>query len=1286
MKRSAIHKIWIIVSISILGILMLQGRVYAAACTSPTLGDYTSYPPFIGSVVKPNVLILLDNSGSMFYFAYDFNGTGVSEGFVPTKDYYGYFDPEKWYTYQNARFEETGEKALRSKGASEWDGNFLNWLTMRRVDIARKVLVGGKAVARSGKGFPHDLLGEQADSSSRGYLKRVAGAENYTPYGGERCFRFNRGSSSVSKFGVGPDNGDCSYGSLVTGGYYYNVKIHLSDEPVGVLQTLEDKVRWGLEFFNTYQGGRVKVEIDDGLSSSMIAAIENERPRTWTPLGEALWTATGYFAQDKTTSNTGPRYFTANSQSYRVGSAADPFNFNKAGQPDYVWCAKSFVLVITDGEPTQDRMLPSGIEGYYPDYTDESAPVPSWAGSDYFWSSNGSHYIDDVALWSRVDRANNKYRDLRPDLEGDQYITSYFVYAAFSGGSPDGRRLLKQAARNGGFDDLNGNYIPDLPQEYDKNGDGDPDNYFEAQEGYALENAMINALTGILSRVLSGTAVSVLTTSGEGEGAVYQAYFYPSKMQGLNEVRWLGYLQGLLVDGYGNLREDTNGNKRLDLGTDLIIKTWFNESEKKVMVDRFRDADENGFFDCIDSDGDGRIDTGTCNNDLKVDAIEFTNITPVWEAGRQLFEKDPADRRIYTTENGSTLLTNGFSVINASKLRPYLRAADNTEAENIIKWIRGEDLSGVTDAGHPNGYRSRTLTLDGKESTWKLGDIIYSTPTSVARPIEKFYIYDESYAEFRNKYSNRRTVVYAGANDGMLHAFNGGFYDRQNDAGETVSQFCTGGDSNGDGVISDAECTSGTYKLGEELWSFIPRDLLPHLKWLTDPDYTHVYYVDLKPRVADVRIFDPSDEAHPNGWGTILIGGMRYGGKPICVTDDFGSGTETRTFRSTYFALDITDPEKEPTLLWTFSDDNLGFTSVYPAIVRVGAPGSEKWFAVFGSGPTTDVKCSRSTKGSVYILDLTGSYGVVTNWRLSENYWRKDPSSNYNSFMADAIAVDVDRDQSSDVVYIGTAYEQGSQWGGEMLRLVTQNSTDPAAWTLSTLYDPSRPITASPSAALDGDGNLWVFFGTGKFLDQSDKENMDQQAFYGVKDVCKPWLPGNYSCTDTVVKGNLLDVSNAVVSVGGSTVTGVSGASNWTELLSQIGSSDGWFIDFPLAGERSFVKPLVMGGLVAWATYLPDTNLCSPEGESNVYVVYYETGTSFRNHVFVEDKGTGKTTVERRKDIGRGAPSGVVGMITKRGTIKGFAQTSTGEIKEFELDAPIKPYSYIQRFKRGGIF
>ena len=77
----------------ILGIVVFTGTAYA----EPVMSDYTAYPPFLIVAPKPNVLILMDNSGSMFDFAYNFNGAGVSQGFDPAIDYYGYFDTTKWY-------------------------------------------------------------------------------------------------------------------------------------------------------------------------------------------------------------------------------------------------------------------------------------------------------------------------------------------------------------------------------------------------------------------------------------------------------------------------------------------------------------------------------------------------------------------------------------------------------------------------------------------------------------------------------------------------------------------------------------------------------------------------------------------------------------------------------------------------------------------------------------------------------------------------------------------------------------------------------------------------------------------------------------------------------------------------------------------------------------------------------------------------------------------------------------------------------------------------------------
>src|SRR5438876_12060113 len=67
---------------------------------------------------------------------------------------------------------------------------------------------------------------------------------------------------------------------------------------------------------------------------------------------------------------------------------------------------------------------------------------------------------------------------------------------------------------------------------------------------------------------------------------------------------------------------------------------------------------------------------------------------------------------------------------------------------------------------------------------WKLGDVMDAAPVIVGAPTTRYdVIYgDQSYAQYFRRYKDRRQVAYVGANDGMLHAFNAGFFsndDRQ---------------------------------------------------------------------------------------------------------------------------------------------------------------------------------------------------------------------------------------------------------------------------------------------------------------------------------------------------------------------------------------------------------------------------------------------------------------------------------------------------------------------------
>jgi type IV pilus assembly protein PilY1 len=217
---------------------------------------------------------------------------------------------------------------------------------------------------------------------------------------------------------------------------------------------------------------------------------------------------------------------------------------------------------------------------------------------------------------------------------------------------------------------------------------------------------------------------------------------------------------------------------------------------------------------------------------------------------------------------------------------------------------------------------------------------------------------------------------------------------------------------------------------------------------------------------------------------------------------------------------------------------------------------------------------------------------------------------------------------------------------------------------------------------MDNRGNVWVFFGTGQFLGTSDRNQTETGGFYAIKDGC--WKG---DCTTAY--SNLLDVSVTSVNTDG-TVAGVSGActsgatSTWSSLLTGSYACDGWSIFFQNLGEavdfagdalshdgeRVISTPLVLGGIVTWTTYIPGIEVCEFEGDSNLYAVYYKTGTSFKKYVFKEqkDQAAPDPNVARVKHLGKGMPSSVSAQITESGTVKGFAQQSTGSIAEIEQD------------------
>src|SRR3990167_3685460 len=169
--------------------------------SAATNSDYAAMPPFMSTSLEPNVLIVLDNSGSMNDEAYatTYDPTQFSSG-----QYYGLFDATKYYQYNGTRWEPisgytTTSDAIPSSGPSGSasttnpiaSGNLLNWATMSRISVAKKLLIGGKGNPRSWNGsVTVKLEGETTWGFQKTY-DNTSAANLINPFTGNYRYRVN---------------------------------------------------------------------------------------------------------------------------------------------------------------------------------------------------------------------------------------------------------------------------------------------------------------------------------------------------------------------------------------------------------------------------------------------------------------------------------------------------------------------------------------------------------------------------------------------------------------------------------------------------------------------------------------------------------------------------------------------------------------------------------------------------------------------------------------------------------------------------------------------------------------------------------------------------------------------------------------------------------------------------------------------------------------------------------------------------------------------------------------
>ena len=921
-----------------------------------------------------------------------------------------------------------------------------------------------------------------------------------------------------------------------------------------------------------------RTHVDD-----LSGAINDVRATSWTPLAEAMYNAIGYYTQ-----NTDMRL---NTTDFPVGDGHDPVTN---------WCQSNNILVITEGASTADinAQVKTFVDG--PVIVDDNDTEVGTCSNGL----DGSTYLDDLTNHAQHATASQLYPTGKSQLQtldlewkDKQNIMTYIVASGGLRGSVTdpsectAARLINDAATNGGS------------------------TLYDSASPEQLEEDLLAIFNALRQRASSGSAASVISSSRGGEGAIYQAIFWPELKRTdaagkEHSIAWSGDVHALFVDSHGFMFEDTNSDHAMNPSAEDI--------NKNGVLDAGEDTNNNGkldgdkrvviYFDEVSGKSKACYNTvnwlGTCPDT----PVDIQDVKYIWSAAQWLSDSaldtsvnrspylsNTKQRYIYTWNDldndgivdrnsewlsfeagkdwhslagtGRSSVPVDFDVVTADVVSNT--DAQDDKVDDIVNWVRGHDrltavnLNGnavTTDDGEAP-LRSREIpTTEGSATkvTARLGDIIHSTPMTVSSPAEGYHLIynDFSYAQFVKKYKNRRHVIYFGSNDGMLHAVNGGCYEEQE------HKFYTSVDADGKCVDDDSKPV-----LGAELWAYVPYNLLPHLSSLTNPDYVHKYFADLRPRIFDVQIFpneDPNDpnSTHPNGWGTILVGGMRLGGAPINAGElNNASADDIRQFISSYFIFDITDPEQPPVLLGEMTrrqgavDTDLGHSLAIPTMVIMNdktvpeprPPEKNQWYLVFGSGPHAAIGSNDAMKG---ISDQSAKLAVLPlDWLVKTPTALRIPAApptaapptptdvggtivlpgSSKGFTSDLITIDGDINPTSisymaDAVYFGTNEGDYPGFKGQIYRLMTRNKvganyrfgntitqeiTTPDQWELTTLMDVGQPVNAAPSVGYDG-YNFWLYVGTGRFFHGDDRMDATQQSFYGIKEpmeLITPSLP-----------------------------------------------------------------------------------------------------------------------------------------------------------------------------------
>lgn len=419
------------------------------------------------------------------------------------------------------------------------------------------------------------------------------------------------------------------------------------------------------------------------------------------------------------------------------------------------------------------------------------------------------------------------------------------------------------------------------------------------------------------------------------------------------------------------------------------------------------------------------------------------------------------------------------------------------------------------------GNRSKELQNGGsfrnRANNNVLGDIVHSSP---------FYVNDTN-------------TVFIGANDGMLQAF-------------------------------DAAS-------GQELYAYIQSALIPKPKKLSEPNYTHDYFVD-----GDIAVSSRSQTIGKN-YLTATLGRGGKGLFELDVTNPASFGVGDAKWECFYSGGTVTGCNDDP---------DLGYMLGRPMIARMS---DGNWAVIVGNGYNSD-----SGKSALYIFKL--SDGTLIK-KIGTGI------AGDNGLMSPGV-FDEEGDGDIDVIYAGDL--KGNAWNFNVSHsnkhqwdvAFKSGSTPQPLFTATNASGQAQPITAQITVALNSVtndpnyGKRYIFFGTGGYFRAIDPSDSQVQSWYGLID------------KETRITSRSELVQRTIQQKG--TFDGKTVRTFFAAGANDLADMKGWFLGLTTqTGERivtdSNLVSLIRSTPVA-SSIIPVNDLCVPGGNSFINAIDPLTG------------------------------------------------------------------------------